>query len=73
MTISTCPSCGSPEIRKVRKDYSRSRAGQTYVVHDLHFWDCPACGERVFDREAMRRIEECSPAFAGRFDERLSA
>lgn len=30
---------------------------------NVSFHECPDCGERVFDREAMRRIESRSPAF----------
>ena len=30
----------------------------------LIFHECPICGERVFDRAAMRRIEAASPVFA---------
>ena len=32
--------------------------------HALEFHECPACGEKVFDREAMRKIQTHSPAFA---------
>jgi YgiT-type zinc finger domain-containing protein len=64
MTITHCPTCGSREIRKVRRDFAAEFRGQPYTVPDLEFFECPACGEKVFDREAMRRIEACSPAFA---------
>jgi predicted RNA-binding Zn-ribbon protein involved in translation (DUF1610 family) len=32
-------------------------------VEKLEFHECPACGEKVYDREAMRAIEDKSPAF----------
>ena len=28
------------------------------------FHECPACGEKVYDREAMRKIEAHYPAFS---------
>lgn len=61
--ITSCPTCGSPKIRRVRKTVTRIHAGQTYVVPDLNFWECPACGERVYDRDAIRQIEAHSPAY----------
>lgn len=61
--ISACPTCGSNTIRKVRQDLLREYEGASYVVPDLEYYECPVCGERVYDREAMRRIEVHSPAF----------
>ena len=65
--ITTCPSCGSSAVRKVRKDYSRPFGGEMYLVPDLEYFECPNCDERIFDREAMRKIESYSPAFADRY------
>jgi YgiT-type zinc finger domain-containing protein len=62
-TITRCPICGSAKIRRVRKTVTRTHAGQTYLVPDLAFWECPTCGERVYDRDALRRIESHSPAY----------
>ena len=64
MTITRCPSCGSRRIRKTVKDLSGEFRGKPYLVADLAYYECPVCGERVFDREAMRRIESCSPAYS---------
>ncbi len=47
----------------MRKTIKRTHAGQTYVVPDLTFWECPACRERVYDRTAMRQIEAHLPAY----------
>lgn len=63
MTVRICPSCGSNRMRKVHKDWSGEFEGQTYTVPDLEFHECPVCGEKVYGREAMRKIEACSPAF----------
>jgi YgiT-type zinc finger domain-containing protein len=64
MEIKTCPSCGSRRIEKLCRDWRGDFQGKRYVVRDLEYYECPACGERVFDREAMRKIEARSPAFA---------
>jgi len=37
---------------------------QTYNVPDLVYHQCPVCEEELYDREAMRKIEAHSPAFA---------
>jgi YgiT-type zinc finger domain-containing protein len=58
-----CPTCGSAKIRRVRKTVTRTHAGRPYVVPDLAFWECSACGERVYDRAAIRQIETRSPAY----------
>ena len=61
--IKTCPNCESKEIRKVRRNWTGQYKGKTYIVPDLDYYECPDCGEKVYDREAMRRIEEKSPAY----------
>jgi len=62
--ITICPSCGSDKIKKVRQDWTGKFQGQVYTVPTLEFYECPDCGERIYDRQAMRRIEAYSPAFA---------
>jgi len=62
--ITRCPTCGSRRIRRVRRDWHDEFQGQSYAVPDLEFHECPSCGEKLFDRQAMRKIEACSPAFA---------
>jgi YgiT-type zinc finger domain-containing protein len=64
MKITTCPSCGSNKIKKVRRNFTGKCRGETYIVPALEYHECPACGEKVFDREAMRKIEAHSPVFA---------
>ena len=66
LRITICPTCGSRRIRKVRRDWSRTDAGRSYTVPDLEFFECPGCGEQVFNPQAMRKIEEHSPAFSHR-------
>ena len=62
--ITHCPTCGSGEIKKVRRNWTGNFKGKSYTVPKLEFHECPVCGERVFGREAMQRIEARSPAFA---------
>lgn len=62
LTITKRPACGSNKIRKVRRKWTGQFHGQTYSVPGLEFHECPACGEKVYDREAMRKIETYSPA-----------
>ncbi|MFN0105195.1 MAG: YgiT-type zinc finger protein [Bryobacteraceae bacterium] len=65
ISITHCPNCGSGAVRPIRRDWTGETRGKSYTVPRLAFHECPDCGERIFDREAMRRIEERSPAFAG--------
>lgn len=53
-------------MMKVCRDWSGSFEGRSYTVAGLEFYECPACGERVYDRDARRRIQGWSPAFARR-------
>jgi YgiT-type zinc finger domain-containing protein len=62
--ITASPSCGSMKIKKVQRDWSGEFHGQSYTVPALELYECPACDEKVYDRDAMRKIEEHSPAFA---------
>jgi YgiT-type zinc finger domain-containing protein len=64
MKLTRCPTCGSQRLRKVRRDLAGEHHGQPYTVAGLEFHECPDCGERVYDRAAMRRIQATSPAFA---------
>jgi len=61
--IKTCPTCGSDQIRRVKRDLSRDVKGQTYTVPEVEVHECPICGERVYDRKAMQKIRENSPLY----------
>lgn len=58
-------------LSKLRKQYDQvGEAGlagiykdRMYTVPRLEFYECSARGEEVYDREAMRQIESCSPPF----------
>jgi YgiT-type zinc finger domain-containing protein len=62
LNITTCPSCGSKRIKRVRRDATRNFKGKEYTVPNLEYYECPDCGEKVYDREAMRQIQAHSPA-----------
>jgi YgiT-type zinc finger domain-containing protein len=63
LNITTCPSCGRKKIKRVRRDSTRKFEGHEYTVPNLEYYECPDCGEKVYDREAMRQIQSHSPAF----------
>ena len=63
LQIKTCPACGSDRIKRVVRDVTRKHKDQTYTVPSVEFYDCPNCGEKVYDREAMLKIEAYSPAY----------
>jgi len=64
MKITICPTCGSNKIRLVRRDWTGNYKGEPYIVPDLEFHECPDCGERMFGKEAMEKIEAHSPKLA---------
>lgn len=61
--ISHCPTCGSDQIKQVCRDWTSVYQGQSYVVPTLTFFECPVCGERVFERDAVVKIRAYSPAY----------
>jgi YgiT-type zinc finger domain-containing protein len=61
--IKICPTCGSERIKRVVRDVTRKYKGQTYTIPKVELYDCPNCGEKVYDREAMLKIETYSPAY----------
>jgi len=60
--IKICPTCGSVNLKKARRELTGKAAGRFYTVEHLEFYECPDCGEKIYDREAMRQIEAASPA-----------
>ncbi|MDI6448308.1 type II toxin-antitoxin system MqsA family antitoxin [Anaerobaca lacustris] len=64
LQITVCPSCGSTEVVKVCRDWSGEYEGWPYTVRSLESYECPACGEKIYDRQAMRKIQQHSPAFS---------
>ncbi|MBI4527145.1 MAG: YgiT-type zinc finger protein [Deltaproteobacteria bacterium] len=73
LKITRCPSCGSGKIKTVRRNWIGSFKGKRYTVPCLRYYECPDCGEKVYDRDAMREIEGHSPAFEQTHPKRKSA
>lgn len=65
-TITACPTCGSRRIERICGKWSGSYRGKNYEVAGVEYYSCPACGEKVYPPEAMRRIREASPGFTRR-------
>jgi uncharacterized protein with PIN domain len=49
--IKVCPTCESDRIRNVCRAVTRSATGRDYKVVDPEFYECPNCGERLYDAE----------------------
>jgi YgiT-type zinc finger domain-containing protein len=64
--ISSCPTCGSPAIRKVSGTRTGTFGGETYAVKGLEYYACPNCQEKVYPPAAMRKIQQASPAYSKR-------
>ena len=62
-SIKTCPTCGSDAIEMVVKDVIRKYKSQTYTVPAVGFYECSNCGEKVYDKAAIQKIEAYSPAY----------
>lgn len=61
--IQTCPTCGTDKIQIVVKDVTRKYKNQSYTVPSVEFYECSHCGEKVYDRAAIQKIESYSPAY----------
>jgi YgiT-type zinc finger domain-containing protein len=62
LNIKICPTCGSDKIKRMNKDWNGKYKDKLYTVPSLQYFECPNCGEKIYDKEAMLRIEEKSPA-----------
>jgi YgiT-type zinc finger domain-containing protein len=63
LKITVCPTCGSDKIKAVRRTWTGHHREQSYRVPNVEFYECPACGEKAYDRTAMRKNEAHSPEF----------
>ena len=55
--ITACPTCGQKTLRRHKRDIRGTYKGRPYVARNVEVEDCSNCGERLFDLEAMRKIE----------------
>ena len=58
MAIRQCPTCGGRRIRRQTVRVKATVRGRTAEVPNLQLEVCPDCGEKLFDLEASRRMEE---------------
>ena len=63
LQIKSCPTCGSGKIRLIKKTLIRKYKGRAYTVPAVEFYECSNCGEKVYDKAAMQKIEAHSPAY----------
>ena len=63
-SITSCPTCGSSAIQKIRGSWAGIYKGQTYSVQELEYYSCPNCQEKVYPPEAMRLLQQASPAYS---------
>ena len=62
--ITICPTCGSDKIKRMRRNCTGKAQGETYIVPNLEYYECPDCNEELYDREAMQKIQAYSPTYA---------
>ena len=55
---------GMRQDQEVRRKWTARFQRKTYMVPNLEFHECADCGEKVYNPQAMRRMEAASPAFA---------
>lgn len=60
LKLTVCPNCGNKNLKKVRKAVTGTRHGKRYAVSAVEFYECPDCGERIYDPAAIRQIEQHS-------------
>ena len=54
--LKTCPICSGKRIRKVRRTFSHAASGRTVHVAAVTCYECPDCGERIYDPAAADRV-----------------
>jgi len=63
LKLTKCPKCASVRIKLVTRDVVREFEGRKYKVKRVAFHECPACDERVYGPESLRKMEAALPAF----------
>ena len=60
LKLSVCPNCGNKNLKNVRKAVTGTRQGKRYSAPAVEFYECPDCGERIYDSAAIKQIEQHS-------------
>jgi YgiT-type zinc finger domain-containing protein len=56
--LTKCPTCDSTKLKLVRSDYTLKLPNRVVVVPKLDRYECPNCGEVLFDYDGIKRLEE---------------
>jgi len=71
--LTVCPNCYGKNVKKVRRTVNGTRQGRRYSAPGVEFYECPDCGEQIYDPTAMRQIEQRSRAgVRNRTEKRIS-
>jgi YgiT-type zinc finger domain-containing protein len=57
LKLTVCPNCGNKNLKKVRRTVTGTRQGKRYSAPQVEFYECPDCGERIYDPVAIRQVE----------------
>ena len=52
-----CVICNSPHV-EMKKVEEEIRSGNNILIVPMEVFVCQSCGERYYDRKAMKKIEE---------------
>jgi endogenous inhibitor of DNA gyrase (YacG/DUF329 family) len=66
LKIVACPTCGSERIKLVCRAWKGKTGNISFSIPSLSYYECPECNEKVYPKEAMRKIEDFSPVFKNR-------
>jgi YgiT-type zinc finger domain-containing protein len=53
--------CGGKRIKKVRRAFEHMFHGEQVKVRNVECYECPDCGERIYDPDAVDKVLSASP------------
>lgn len=53
-----CPTCGVGRMLRVVREVTTTVGRKTISVPDVEVDECPKCGERLYDLQALQRIRQ---------------
>jgi YgiT-type zinc finger domain-containing protein len=54
--LKTCPICAGRRIHKVRRTFNHLAGVQTVRIPNVECYECPDCGERIYDPAAADKV-----------------
>jgi YgiT-type zinc finger domain-containing protein len=54
--LKTCPICSGKRIHKVRRVFSQTVEGREVRIPNIECFECPDCGERIYDPAAADKV-----------------